>query len=151
MIGFFEGDIKRITEIALFIPLIMATGGNVGIQSSSIIVQSLASRSVFEETTIKRLFKVLLVALINGMVLGIVVLGISYWIMDWQNLDFAVVVSVALFCVVLLASFMGTATPLLLNRFNINPALASGPFITTANDILGLGVYLVVVRLFYTI
>ena len=151
VIGFFEGDIKRITEIALFIPLIMATGGNVGIQSSSIIVQSLASRSVFEETTIKRLFKVLLVALINGMVLGIVVLGISYWIMDWQNLDFAVVVSVALFCVVLLASFMGTATPLLLNRFNINPALASGPFITTANDILGLGVYLVVVRLFYTI
>ena len=151
VIGFFEGDIRRITEIALFIPLIMATGGNVGIQSSSIIVQSLANRSVFEETTVKRLFKVLLVALINGMVLGIVVLGISYWIMGWQNLDFAVVVSVALFCVVLLASFMGTATPLLLNRFNINPALASGPFITTANDILGLGVYLVVVRLFYTV
>ncbi|MDN5215453.1 magnesium transporter [Fulvivirgaceae bacterium BMA12] len=151
VIGFFEGDIKKITEIALFIPLIMATGGNVGIQSSSIIVQSLASRSVFEENTVKRLLKVLLVALINGIVLGIIVLGISYWIMDWQNVDFAVVVSVALFCVVLLASFMGTVTPLLLNRFNINPALASGPFITTANDILGLGVYLVVVRLFYAI
>lgn len=151
VIGFFEGDIRRITEIALFIPLIMATGGNVGIQSSSIIVQSLASRSVFEETTLRRLFKVLIVALVNGLVLGIVVLGISYWILEWENLKFAVVVSIALFCVVLLASFMGTATPLLLNRFNINPALASGPFITTANDILGLGVYLVVVRLFYTI
>lgn len=151
VIGFFEGDIKRITEIALFIPLIMATGGNVGIQSSSIIVQSLASRSVFEETTLNRLLKVLMVALINGMVLGIVVLGISYWILGWQNLHFAMVVSIALFCVVLLASFMGTATPLLLNKFSINPALASGPFITTANDILGLGVYLVVVRLFYAV
>jgi len=149
VIDFFEADIKKITEIALFIPLILATGGNVGIQSSSIIVQSLAARSVFEENTVNRLFKVLLVGLVNGIVLGIIVVGVGYWIMNWQNLDLAIVVAFALFSVVLLASLVGTATPLILDRFNINPALASGPFITTANDIMGLAVYFVVLRTFY--
>jgi magnesium transporter len=129
----------------------MATGGNVGIQSSSIIVQSLATRSVFAESTFKRLIKVLVLAFINGFVLALIVLGISFWIMGWENLGFAAIVSTALFCVVLLASFVGTITPLILDRFDINPALASGPFITTANDILGLIIYLIVIRLFYII
>lgn len=151
VIELFEGDIRKISQIALFIPLIMATGGNVGIQSSSIILQSLASRSVFEESTLKRLFKVLVVAFINGLVLGVIVMGISYWIMKGNHFDLAVIVACALFAVVLLASFMGTITPLILDRFGINPALASGPFITTANDILGLGVYFVIVRIFYMI
>ncbi len=149
VIEIFEGDIQVIPKIALFIPLIMATAGNVGIQSSSIIVQSLANRSVFEETTFKRLFKVLIVALVNGLVLGIIVLGISYWIMGFKDLDFAAIVASALFSVVLLASFIGTITPLLLDRFDINPALASGPFITTANDILGLGVYFFIIRIYF--
>ncbi len=151
VIGVFEGDIQQITEIALFIPLIIATGGNVGIQSSSIIVQSLATKSVFEDNTFKRLLRVLLVALINGLVLGLIVMGVSYWIMGWSNFQFAVVVAVALFCVVLLSSLIGTITPLVLDKYKINPALASGPFITTVNDVLGLGVYLSVVRLFFTL
>ena len=67
-----------------------------------------------------------------------------------ENINLATVVSIALFSVVLLASFMGTVTPLLLNRFGINPALASGPFITTTNDLLGLAVYFSIAHLLYS-
>ncbi len=141
-IGFFEEDIALVPALAFFIPLITATGGNVGIQSSSIVVQSLANPSVFEDSLAKRMLKVLLVALVNGLALAVLVLGIS--VVFGQGVNMAIVVSVALFSVVLLASFMGTITPILLDKLGTNPALASGPFITTANDLLGLAVYFAV-------
>ncbi|MEQ9426306.1 MAG: magnesium transporter [Cyclobacteriaceae bacterium] len=137
--GFFEEQIILIPAMSFFIPLIMATGGNVGIQSSSIIVQSLANPGAFEESMWNRLLKSLLVSIVNGVVLGVMVYFIVYSFNSDQTI--ALVVSIALFSVVLLASFMGTITPLVLDRFDINPALASGPFITTANDLLGLMVY----------
>ncbi|CAN5243927.1 magnesium transporter [soil metagenome] len=148
-IGIFEEEIVLIPAMAFFIPLITATGGNVGIQSSSIVLQSLANRSVFKESTFRRLLKVTAVAIINGIVLGLLVFGVNFMIGETKKL--ASVVSIALFCVVLLASFMGTITPLVLDRLKINPALASGPFITTANDLLGLGVYFTVAHLLYNI
>jgi magnesium transporter len=144
----FSGDISIIAGLALFIPLIMATGGNVGIQSSSIVVQSLANKNVFEGSIGKRLIKVLIVAVVNGVILSLMVFGAIILIFTDQPLAFTV--SIALFSVVLLASFMGTVTPLVLDRFRINPALASGPFITTFNDLLGLGVYFFVAHLLYT-
>jgi len=149
IIGIFEGDILRLAQIAFFIPLIGATGGNVGIQSSSIIVQSLANKSVFEESTFNRLMKVLGVAIINGVVLGVIVFGISYMVMDSQDFYLAGIVAISLFLVVILASFTGTITPLILDKFDINPAIASGPFITTANDLLGLGIYFSMVHFMY--
>ena len=140
----FEADLSRSLAIAFFVPLIMATGGNVGIQSSSIVVQTLANPSVFTDGIFKRLIKVLVVAILNGMVLaGLVMLVMMFMITD-SNLGF--VVGAALFCVVLVASFMGTITPIVLDRFGINPALASGPFITTTNDILGLAIYFMIVH-----
>ena len=147
-IGLFERDIMLIPAMAFFIPLITATGGNVGIQSSSIILQSLANPSAFSESAWNRFMKALLVALVNGVILGALVFGINMTF--GQDVKLALVVSLALVSVVCLASFMGTVTPLVLNRFGINPALASGPFITTANDLLGLGVYFVVARLILT-
>ncbi|HAA12664.1 MAG TPA: magnesium transporter [Cytophagales bacterium] len=144
-IGLFERDILLIPAMSFFIPLITATGGNVGIQSSSIILQSLANPSAFSESNWNRFFKALLVALLNGVILAGLVFGIN--MLFGQEVRLATVVSLALLSVVLLASFMGTVTPLVLNRFGINPALASGPFITTANDLLGLGVYFGVARL----
>jgi len=148
-IGLFEHDIALIPAVAFFIPLITATGGNVGIQSSSIVVQTLANRPAFEEGTLKRLFKVLVVAVINGLVLSTLVLGANYLL--GEDLNLALVVAIALFAVVLLASFMGTITPLILNKIGINPAMASGPFITTTNDLLGLGVYFLVAHLLYNL
>ena len=148
-LGNFEADIETIPALAFFMPLVTATGGNVGIQSSSIILQSLANPSVFSESVGRRLFKVLLVALLNGLLLAAFLLMVVK-IMGFET-KLVVVVSLALFNVVLLASFMGTVTPLVLDKFKINPALASGPFITTANDLLGLGVYFTVAHLLYNI
>ena len=143
--GLFEAELSRITAIAFFTPLIQATGGNVGIQSSSLIVQSLSNPGFVEEGLWKRLSKVFSVALLNGLFLAIVVFGANVLLFNEKTLSF--VVSVALFSVVLFASFVGTVTPLVLNRFNFNPALASGPFITTINDLLGLTVYFFTVHL----
>lgn len=142
-IGFFEEGLSKVTALAFFIPLITATGGNVGIQSSTLVVQSLANKSAFDNSLSQRFIKGLLVALLNGLVLSVFVFGMIV-LLYGNEVKFALVVSIALFSVVLLASFMGTFTPLVLDKFGINPALASGPFITTANDLLGLAVYFLV-------
>lgn len=147
-IGLFEKDLVLVPAMAFFIPLITATGGNVGIQSSSIILQSLASQTAIAQVGIfRRLFKVLLVAILNGLVIALIVFGFSF-LMN-SGIKLGMTVAIALFCVVLLASIMGTITPLILDRININPAVASGPFITTANDLLGLAVYFTTAHFFY--
>jgi magnesium transporter len=143
--GFFERDLAILPAMAFFIPLITATGGNVGIQSSTLVVQSLANFSS-SKTPKRRLLKGFLVALVNGTVIAVFVFAFNVLFADAQ---LAAVVSIALFSVVMLASFMGTITPLLLNKLNINPALASGPFITTANDLLGLAIYFMIARVLY--
>jgi magnesium transporter len=145
LMGVFEDELIRITAIAFFIPLIQATGGNVGIQSSSLVVQSLANPGLVEGRILKRLIKVFSVALLNGFFLSVIVFGINTLLEGEQLLS--VVVSIALFSVVVFASFIGTITPLVLNKFGFNPAMASGPFITTLNDLLGLGIYFYVVHL----
>ena len=143
--GLFEGELTRIAAISFFVPLIQATGGNVGIQSSSIVVQSLSDSSHMPETMRNRLAKVLSVALLNGFLLALIALGANMLI--FGNRELSMVVSFALFAVVVFASFVGTLTPLVLHRLGFNPALASGPFITTTNDLLGLAVYFSTVHL----
>ncbi len=146
-LGQFETELLLVPAMAFFIPLITATGGNVGIQSSTIVVQSLAEGGGIQQSVWLRLVKVFGVALINGIVIATVVFGFNLFFI--KKTDLALVVSTALFAVVILASIMGTITPLVLNRLGINPALASGPFITTANDLLGLAVYFMVAKLLY--
>lgn len=140
IIGFFEDGLSKYIALASFIPLVAATGGNVGIQSSSLVVQTLASKSVFDDTPWERFVKGFLIALLNGVVLGLFVFAVVKFIYGFDAI-FGFTIGLAMFCVVLLASFMGTVTPLVLNRFGVNPAIASGPFITTANDLIGLAVY----------
>ena len=143
--GLFEAELARVTAIAFFTPLIQATGGNVGIQSSSLIVQSLANPDFVDEGLWKRLTKVFFVAFLNGLFLAALVLGANVLLFGEYKLS--MIVSLALFSVILFASFIGTITPLILNRFGFNPALAAGPFITTTNDLLGLTVYFLTVHL----
>jgi magnesium transporter len=145
VIGLFEKEISVVPIMAAFIPLITATAGNVAIQSSSMVVQSLATKSVFQESVMKRMLKVVVVALLNGLLLAVLALAISYF--RRHNLQVSMVVATSLTSVVLLASLSGTITPIILDKFGINPAAASGPFITTANDILGLAVYFSVAHL----
>jgi magnesium transporter len=138
-IGFFEGDLKVVPAMAAFIPIIGSTGGNVGIQTSSIILQSLADKTGLDTSVWQRLTRMLGVALINGLIISSIVFGFNLLIGNETHL--ALVVSSALLSVVFLASFMGTVTPLVLDKIGINPAVASGPFITTANDLIGYAVY----------
>tara|TARA_Y100000817_G_scaffold265697_1_gene221624 strand:+ start:8063 stop:9451 length:1389 start_codon:yes stop_codon:yes gene_type:complete len=153
-LGSFENNYFKDNQVFLslsfFIPLIMATAGNVGIQSSSIVIQSLSNPSAFENTVSERLFKVLLVSILNGVILSILVyLGLL--ISDYYSvLDFglysqtALIVSVSLFSIVMVSSLLGTITPIVLDKLNFNPALASGPFITTTNDLIALAIYFIV-------
>lgn len=137
----FEETLIKITALAMFIPIMGSTGGNVGIQTSSLIVQSLAERSGISLSLGERLFKVLKVALLNGLVIGILT-GFYVYAIGEPTLFW--VIGLSLLAVVLLASFMGTVTPIVLDKFGINPAVASGPFITTANDLIGIGTYFLI-------
>ena len=144
VINGFQSELGKVAALAAFIPIIGSTGGNVGIQTSSLILQSLTDTSGLSMTMAKRLLRTLLVAIINGLVVGLIA-GAYTFIIGEPRLFF--VVATSLLAVVMLASFMGTVTPLLLNRIGINPAVASGPFITTANDLIGIGVYFLIAQL----
>lgn len=144
VIGSFEDEFKKVAALAAFIPIMGSTGGNVGIQTSSLIVQSLAEKTGITTSLGQRLFKIILVALVNGLIIGSLA-GLYIYISGETQLFF--VVCLSLLSVVILASFTGTVTPLLLDRLGINPAIASGPFITTANDIIGIGTYLMIADL----
>ena len=144
VINGFQTELGKIAALAAFIPIIGSTGGNVGIQTSSLILQSLADTSGLSTTLGRRLLRTLLVAIINGLVVGIIA-GTYTFLIGEPRLF--LVVATSLLSVVLLASFMGTITPLLLNRIGINPAVASGPFITTANDLIGIGVYFMIAQM----
>jgi magnesium transporter len=149
VIGRFEEDIQINPEMAFFIPLIAAMAGNVGIQSSAIVVQGIASNSLGLESTSKKLFKELLVALLNGLILSGLLFLYNFFVSD--NLALTFTVSTSLFVVIIFAAVFGTLIPLLLNRVKIDPALATGPFITTMNDIMGLMIYFLMGRILYGI
>lgn len=148
VIGRYEGDIEILPQMAFFIPLIAAMGGNVGVQSSAIIVQGLASQSISGSVWL-RLLKELGVALINGVILGALIVGAGLFLGYGQQL--ALTVAVSLVAVIIVAALIGTFVPLILDRYKIDPALATGPFITTLNDILGLFLYFQIGRLILSV
>ena len=147
VLGRFEGNLKLYPEMAFFIPLIAAMGGNVGIQSSAIIVQGLANNTLKGESPIARLTKEFLVALFNGLILAALIFVYNFFVSD--SFALTLTVSTALLAVILFAALFGTFIPLILNRIKVDPALATGPFITTMNDIIGLFLYMIIGRLLY--
>jgi magnesium transporter len=147
VISIFEDSLKIDPKIALFFPLIAAMGGNVGVQSSSIVVQGIAANIIDLTSTARKLFKEISVALINGTILSSLIL--VYNLVFKSSVELTMTVSAALLAVVIFASVFGTFVPLALNKLKIDPALATGPFITTINDVMGLLIYLGIGRLFY--
>ena len=148
VIGAFEGEINIYPKLAFFIPLIAAMGGNVGIQSSSIIVQGLANNTLGLGSTGRKLLKELSVGLMNGIICAALIFGYNFFFDD--SIALTTTVSISLFIVIVFASFFGTFIPLILERVKIDPALATGPFITTMNDILGLLLYLMIGKIIFT-
>lgn len=149
VIGRFEEDIQINPEMAFFIPLIAAMAGNVGIQSSAIIVQGIASNSLGLESTYRKLVKELIVSLMNGVILSGLLFLYNFFIS--KNLALTFTVSSSLFMVIIFAALFGTLIPLLLHRLKFDPALATGPFITTMNDIMGLFIYFLMGRILYEV
>jgi magnesium transporter len=146
VIGGFEEELTKNVQLALFMPLIMAMAGNVGVQSSSIMVQGLANNSIANSDVWGKLGKELAIALINGLVCSGLLMGYGY--ISGNHLDIMMTVSLALLSVILMAAVIGTVVPLALDRLKIDPALATGPFITTSNDLLGLFLYFMIGNLF---
>lgn len=150
VIGRFEGQLAKYTELALFIPLIAAMAGNVGVQSSAIVVQGIANQSIFAGTIFSRLIKEFIVAVVNGLILSAILFGIALFIeSSGVGLELPLTVSISLFIVIIFAGLFGTFVPLILNKLKIDPALATGPFITTVNDIFGLIIYFYISYLLY--
>jgi magnesium transporter len=142
VIGNFEKELSDNVQLALFMPLIMAMAGNVGVQSSSIIVQGLANNSITNKGIWAALSKELAVAVINGFVCSALLMGYGY--IFGNSSDIMMTVSIALLSVILLAAVIGTTVPLTLDKMKIDPALATGPFITTSNDLIGLFLYFLI-------
>jgi len=138
VISGFETSIFAHPELAFFIPLITAMGGNVGVQSSAIVVQSLARGDQNFGGILSKIWKETLIGIVNGLLLSLIVLGIAT---IFGGFELGLVVSISLFTVIIVAAIFGTFIPLVLNKYNIDPALATGPFITTLNDVVGLFIY----------
>ncbi|PDH45312.1 MAG: magnesium transporter [Bacteroidetes bacterium MED-G21] len=144
VIGIF--DIENNIELAFFTPLIAAMGGNVGVQSAAIIVQGLASNNLGMDSLAQRLIKELGVALLNGIICSGLIMIITSLIGYPNSISFTV--SISLMAVIIFAALFGTFIPLVLDKYKIDPALATGPFITTINDVLGLFIYFMIGKLF---
>ena len=155
VINEFEDQIEKAVVLAMFIPIVMAMAGNAGIQSSAVAVQGLASGDIWSSDLLRRLSKELVVALINGVFLAIgisilvALLGQTGVIATTELARLAATVALTLMTVIVIAASIGATVPLMLDRFGIDPALATGPFITTSNDLLGLVVYFMIASQLY--
>ncbi|WP_428223738.1 magnesium transporter [Flavobacterium sp.] len=145
VLGLFEPAMKEHPQLFFFTPLIAAMGGNVGVQSSAIIVQGLANSSI-SGTLIQRLLKELSLSLLNGLILSTILLLGSYYLLGFE-IHIGLTVTTALLSVIVIASLIGTFIPIVLSKNGVDPALATGPFITTSNDILGILIYFTIARL----
>ncbi|MBL57961.1 MAG: magnesium transporter [Flavobacteriales bacterium] len=143
VIGFFENGVNP--ALMAFIPLIVAMGGNVGIQSSALVVQGLANQTLSGSITSK-LFKELGVGIVNGILCAFLLLLVNILI-GHETLSYSFAISASLLSVIVFAAVFGTWIPLFFHRLRIDPALATGPFITTANDIFGLILYFYICKL----
>lgn len=140
ILGTFEAQLQAVTALALFIPIIGGTGGNVGVQASAIVVQGLANGTLEIKQFASQMVKEILIGLLNATIMSAVVFIYNIIVMP-DDFAVTVAVTISLFVVVMFASILGTLVPLSLEKIHINPALATGPFIQISNDIVGIIIY----------
>jgi len=139
----FENTFRENAVLFFFTPLIAAMAGNVGVQSSAIIVQGLANDDVTGSIK-SRLIKEMFLAALNGLILAFI-LFLFIWVYEGK-LTTALAISVSLIAVIVTAGLIGTFVPLFLNKRGVDPAIATGPFITTSNDIFGILIYFLIAK-----
>ena len=145
IISAFEDELMKTLALASFIPIVIGMGGNIATQSSTIMVRGIATGRINIEEFFRVIFKEFKVGLILGTVYGLL-LGILAWFGFAEPVQFGLVVGFSVFFVMTMAATVGTLVPLVLKRLNIDAAVATGPFVTTSIDIIGVYMYFVVAR-----
>ena len=141
----FDEALANYKELFFFTPLIAAMAGNVGVQSSAIIVQGLAN-NVVKGSLFSRLLKEVGLGIINGLVLGLLV--ILFGLIMSMEMNLSITIAVSMLSVIIVAALIGTFVPIVLDRRGIDPAIATGPFITTSNDIFGIFLFFYIAKVF---
>ena len=142
----FEQTLDQVALLALFIPLISGTSGNSGTQALAVAVRGIATGEIGERSKVKLLFREMLTGLIMGIICAVIVVGIVFF---WKgSLIIGLLVGGAICCSILVATLAGSFIPLLIYKMGIDPAVASGPFITTLNDVTSLMIYLGLATIF---
>ncbi len=144
IISGFETIMTTFPKLLIFVPLIQATAGNVGVQSSAIIVQGLANNSL-KGHLFARILRETSVALVNGISIALIVLFISHFLFHTSYLE-SISIGIALISVIILAAIVGNLIPIFLHKRGIDPAVATGPFITTSNDVFGILTYFLIAK-----
>ncbi|WP_340066483.1 magnesium transporter [Ascidiimonas aurantiaca] len=139
----FEEALNKYKELFFFTPLIAAMAGNVGVQSSAIIVQGLANNNV-KGSLFDRLLKEIGLSLISGVTLGVLV--ILFGVITNMDIIFSLTIAISMLCVIIVAALIGTFVPIILDKKGIDPAIATGPFITTSNDIFGIFLFFYIAK-----
>ncbi|MBF5027610.1 magnesium transporter [Planobacterium sp. GCR5] len=140
-----QSALQNVPALMFFVPLIAATAGNIGVQASAIIVQGLANDTLGKDTY-KTLLKEVSVSAASGVILAILIFGFNL-LFNHHDLTVSLTISISLLAVILVAAVIGTVVPIILDKNKIDPAIATGPFITTSNDILGVLIYFTIARL----
>lgn len=140
-----ESALQNVPALMFFVPLIAATAGNIGVQASAIIVQGLANNTLGKDT-FKTLAKEISVSAASGMILSLIIFAFNLLI-NHQDFTISMTISISLLAVILVAAVIGTIVPIILDKNKIDPAIATGPFITTSNDILGVLIYFSIAKM----
>ena len=135
---------KELRSLFFYTPLIAAMAGNVGVQSSAIVVQGLAN-DVIKGSLISRLLKEIGLTIINGLILSLIL--ILFGMVINQSLEMSIAISSSMVLVIIVAALIGTSVPIILDKFGIDPAIATGPFITTGNDVVGILLFFYVAKI----
>jgi magnesium transporter len=143
----FQVSIEKIIIASFFIPIVMAMGGSSGTQAAIVMVRSITESEYWISDSLKRIFKEFRVALLNASACGVILLLVSHYLFHTEIM-FSVVLTSALFIIMVNATMIGALVPIIMKRLGADPAIATGPFVTTTNDILGLLIYLSLVSIF---
>ena len=135
---------KELRALFFYTPLIAAMAGNVGVQSSAIVVQGLANDQI-KGSLVSRLIKEISLTLLNGIILSLII--IIFGLLINQSLEMSITISVSMILVIIVAALIGTSVPIILEKFGIDPAIATGPFITTGNDVIGILLFFYIAKI----
>ena len=142
----YEFVLQKVTIAAFFFPVVMAMGGSSGTQAAIVMVKVLGTGDIWFKESLKKLLKELSVAVLNGVIISAVLFAVTFFFFD--DLHFLTVLSFSLLFIIIFATMLGATIPIVLKKLDADPAVATGPFVTTMNDILGLLIYMTFVTLF---